>query len=290
MRVLVLGISGMLGHTVFRVLSENTQLDVYGSLRNQELTKMFDPKLHSKIIPFLDVLNQKLLSDTIIDLKPEVVINCIGVVKQYVDSKDPLVALPLNSMLPHQLLKFCTPINARVIHISTDCVFSGKKGNYVESDISDAEDLYGRSKYIGELNDFKNAITIRTSIIGHELSTHKSLIDWFLSKNSSVKGFRRAIFSGLPTIELAYIIDKYVLPNKNLYGLYHVSAKPINKFELLSLVAKVYKKNIQIVADDELKIDRSLNSDRFTSETGYTVPDWSILIKKMYDNRDSKVK
>lgn len=285
MRVLILGISGMLGSRVFRTLSKNNTLEVFGSLRSPDVLPCFKPELHSRILTGLDVLNTSKLEETIQSLRPQVIINCVGLVKQLGSSKDPLVALPLNSMMPHQLVRLAATFGARVIHISTDCVFSGRKGAYTEADFSDAEDLYGRSKYIGELNDFDNAVTLRTSIIGHELSTNKSLIDWFLSQENKVKGFRKAVFSGLPTIELAEVIENFVIPNAALKGLYHVSAAPINKYELLKLVAQVYGKKIEIVPDDELVIDRSLNSQRFSGATGYMAPEWLTLINKMYSSR-----
>ncbi|MBA2628810.1 MAG: sugar nucleotide-binding protein, partial [Rickettsiaceae bacterium] len=168
------------------------------------------------------------------------------------------------------------------IHISTDCVFSGSEGSYTEDDFPDAYDLYGRSKLLGEV-DYPNAITLRTSIIGHELSGNRSLINWFLSQDKKASGFTKAIYSGLPTIELAEIIDKYVIPRPQMHGLYHVSSEPINKYELLKLVRDVYTKDIEIEPSDKLIIDRSLNSERFRNETGYKPPIWSKLVQKMYE-------
>jgi dTDP-4-dehydrorhamnose reductase len=214
-----------------------------------------------------------------------VIINCVGLIKQLATANDPLVVLPVNSMYPHQLAAICEQRGARLVHISTDCVFNGHKGNYVESDLSDATDLYGKSKYIGELNDKPHAITLRTSIIGHELNSSTGLIEWFLSQSGSVKGFKRAIFSGLPTVELARVIKDYVISRPDLYGLYHVSAEPISKFDLLKLVAKIYGKEIEIFPESEFIIDRSLNSERFQSETGYQAPVWSDLVTKMKDSK-----
>ncbi|MBC7419423.1 MAG: SDR family oxidoreductase [Bdellovibrio sp.] len=285
MRVLVLGVTGMLGSTVFKLLSESSAHEVYGTARSNTYQNYFSKDQVSKIIADVDVLNFSELNRTIEKLKPEVIINCIGLVKQLAEVKDPLVCLPLNSMLPHQLIQVATKINARVIHISTDCVFSGKNGHYLETDFPDAEDLYGRSKYIGELQDFKNAITLRTSIIGHELHSNRSLVDWFLSQKNNVKGFRKAIFSGLPTIEMAHIICDFVMTKPDVYGLYHVSAAPINKYDLLKLVAEVYQKQIEITPDDTVQIDRSLDSKRFTAATGYQAPAWPELIQRMYKNK-----
>lgn len=175
---------------------------------------------------------------------------------------------------------------ARLIHFSTDCVFSGKQGQYKEDDFADAYDLYGRTKYLGEV-DYENAITLRTSIIGHELESKRSLVDWFLNQSSEVKGFRKAIFSGLPTIEIARIVREYVIPNPKLRGLYHLSVDPISKYDLLRMVGTIYGKDIAIIPDDELIIDRSLNSDRFRSATGFKPKPWLELVEAMHNEYGS---
>ena len=189
--------------------------------------------------------------------------------------------LPINSLLPHRLARHCGAFNARLIHVSTDCVFDGAKGNYVESDVSNATDLYGMSKLIGEVAG-TNAITLRTSIIGHELSTRHGLVEWFLAQTGSVNGFTKAYFSGLPTIELATIIRDHVLPRPTMNGLYHVAAARISKYDLLRQVAETYHKSIEIIPDDALVIDRSLNGSRFNEATGYVAPGWISLIEKMH--------
>jgi dTDP-4-dehydrorhamnose reductase len=176
----------------------------------------------------------------------------------------------------------CKATGARLVHISTDCVFSGEKGGYLESDFPDAYDLYGRSKLLGEV-DYPHAITLRTSIIGRELSGHRSLVGWFLAQQGTVQGFTGAIFSGLPTMELARVINEYVLPRPDLHGLYHVATQPINKYDLLKLVAKTYGKDTEIVPSDRLTIDRSLNADRFREATGYVAPEWPVLVQNMHD-------
>jgi dTDP-4-dehydrorhamnose reductase len=214
--------------------------------------------------------------------RPDVVINCIGMVKQLAAAVDPLVVLPVNALLPHRLARLCEVAGARLVHISTDCVFSGVKGMYTEADVPDVTDLYGLSKYIGEV-DYPHAITLRTSIIGHELSGSQSLVGWFLSQREGVRGFRRAIFSGLPTVELALVIRDYVIPRPELHGLYHVSAKAINKYELLRLVANVYGKSVEIHPDDQFVIDRSLDSTLFCQATGYHPKEWSELIQLMHE-------
>jgi dTDP-4-dehydrorhamnose reductase len=280
MKILVLGVSGMLGNAVFRYFSEDKQYDVFGSARSSSVCKKFPATLAEKIVVGVDVDNQDSLALLFAKVRPDVVVNCIGLIKQLAEANDPLQAIPINSLLPHRLARLCDIAQARLIHISTDCVFSGTKGNYREADSSDAKDLYGRSKYLGEV-DYPHAITLRTSIIGHELSGANGLVGWFLSQSGVVKGFTHAIFSGFPTIELAHIIRDVVVPRPELSGLYHVAAAPISKFDLLTLVADVYQKDTQIVPDAKLVIDRSLNPEKFQAATGYVAPTWSELVKKM---------
>ena len=191
-------------------------------------------------------------------------------------------AISINALLPHRLARLCDVVSARLVHMSTECVFAGTKALYREEESPDAKDLYGLSKYLGEV-DYPHAITLRTSIIGHELDSAHGLIGWFLAQNGAVKGFTRAIFSGLPTVELARVIRDFVIPNPELHGVYHVSAEPIAKYDLLQLVAQIYEKNIVINPDDSLVIDRSLNSDRFRKITGYQPSGWPELIRRMHE-------
>lgn len=280
-KVLVLGVSGMLGNAVFRMLSASDNLNVVGTARSSGVLRHLAPALHSGIVLGGDVENLDRLAELFAKVRPEVVINCIGLVKQLAEAGDPLSAIPVNSLLPHRLARLCAIGGARLIHVSTDCVFSGRKGAYLESDIPDAEDLYGRSKLLGEV-DYPHAVTLRTSIIGHELSSAHGLVNWFLSQSGSVSGFTRAIFSGLPTVELAGVIRDFVLPDPTLSGVYHVSVDPIAKYDLLKLVAQVYSKQIEIVPNDTLIIDRSLDSSRFREATGYLPDSWDALVKKMH--------
>lgn len=280
MKIMVLGVTGMLGNAMFRVLSEKQSLVVSGTARGEGARRYFAGDFAEKIITGVDVENQDSLVRAFAMAKPDVVVNCIGLVKQLADANDPLQAVPLNTLLPHRLAALCKVAGARLIHISTDCVFSGATGNYQESDFPDAYDLYGRSKLLGEV-DYPNAITLRTSIIGHELTGGRSLVGWFLMQQGSVQGFTKAIFSGLPTMELATVVRDVVLDCCELRGLYHVAAKPINKFDLLNLVAKAYGKDIQIIPSEQLVIDRSLCAEKFRLATGYVAPEWPVLIKRM---------
>lgn len=285
MKILILGVTGMLGSTVFRVFSSDAGHETWGTVRSCSALRNFPVASQERLLIGVDVLDQDALVEVLAKVRPDVVINCVGLIKQLADAKDPLTALPINAMLPHRLARLCALSGARLIHISTDCVFSGRKGGYLESDVSDAEDLYGKSKYIGELHDLPHAITLRTSIIGHELNSNHSLVDWFLSQEGSTRGFSKAIFSGLPTAELARVMKDFVLPHPELNGLYHVSAEPIAKLDLLTLIASQYGKSIEIRPDAALVIDRSLNSERFTQATGYKAPTWPQLIELMHATR-----
>ena len=282
MKILILGVTGMLGNTVFKVLSTHPSYRVWATLRKPTMLSHFDEIEQKRLISDVDVLDTERLTEVLEQVRPDVVINCVGLIKQLDNANDPLVVLPINALFPHQLAALCAKIGARLIHISTDCVFNGRKGLYREEDTSDAEDLYGKSKYIGELHNMPHAVTLRTSIIGHELDSTDSLVDWFLSQTEVVKGYEKAIFSGFPTVELARVIKDFVIPRPELHGLFHVSSDPIDKYALLSLIADIYNKKIDIIADDKVHIDRSLNSDKFRQATGYHPPSWPRLIEKMY--------
>lgn len=281
MRVLVLGASGMLGNAMVRVLSEKEEWEVFGTLRSSGAVRFFSPEVAERLVTGVDIENHDVLVRLFAQIRPDVVVNCIGLVKQLADADDPLLAIPINSLLPHRLARLCDLAGARLVHMSTDCVFSGRKGGYRESDPSDAEDLYGKSKFLGEV-DYPHAITLRTSIIGHELQGVHSLIGWFLSQEQQCKGFIKAIYSGLPTVVLARLVRDVIIPQTGLSGLYHVASRPISKYDLLCLVAKTYGKSIEIIPDGSLVIDRSLNAERFREATGYVAPDWPELIKAMY--------
>jgi dTDP-4-dehydrorhamnose reductase len=272
----------MLGHTVLRLFATKGRYGVAGSARTEAGRQLLQPDLRDFVVSGVDVENLDSLTALFAAVLPTVVINCVGVVKQAAESKDPLVSLPINSLLPHRLARLCAVAGARLLHVSTDCVFSGSKGLYRERDQPDAVDLYGQSKALGEV-DYPHAVTLRTSIIGHELRGARSLIGWFLSQTGPVRGYTRAIFSGLPTVELARVMHDLVLPNAGLHGVYHVSAEPIDKFSLLQLVAKQYGKAIQISSDEELVLDRSLDSSRFRAATGYAPPAWPELIARMHE-------
>jgi len=281
MRILVLGASGMLGNAMLRVMSKQEAWSIFGTVR------VADPTLQAAapravLIPGVHADHPDSLLAAFSRARPDVVINCAGLVKQFSNADDTLVAVPINTLLPHRLARICEVAGARLVHVSTDCVFSGKQGNYSESDVADAQDVYGRSKLLGEV-DYPHAVTLRTSIIGHELRSSHGLIDWFLSQRARVRGYTEAIFSGLPTCELARVIRDFVIPHASLRGIYHVASEPISKYELLRLVNVVYGKALEIEPDDTVKICRSLNADRFREVTGYVAPSWPELVTRMRD-------
>jgi dTDP-4-dehydrorhamnose reductase len=282
-KILILGGTGMLGHVLLRYLSEHSGYDVYASARNLTgLQKHFSQNIfHRFRMDPVDAHYFDSVIRALASIQPDIVINCIGIIKQLPSSSDPLTAITVNAQLPHRISLICRTAGARLIHISTDCVFNGKKGMYKEKDESDAEDLYGRTKYLGELS-YQHCVTLRTSIIGHELKGRYGLIEWFLAQNEKVHGFRKAIYSGFPTIEIARIVHDYVLPNPGLSGIYHVSSAPISKYELLRLTAQKYDKEIEIEPDDDFMVDRSLDSSAFREATGYRPPAWDNLIDMMY--------
>ncbi len=280
--VLVLGASGMLGNAMLRLYSQTEGYRALGTVRSARAMRLLPEALQAALIVGVDVENFDSLSRGIALAQPDVVINCIGVVKQLSEADDPLTAIPINSLLPHRLARLCALAGARLVHVSTDCVFSGDKGMYTEADHADADDLYGRSKFLGEV-DYPHAVTLRTSIIGHELDGARSLIGWFLAQRGQVKGFTKAVFSGLPTVELARVVRDFVLPRPELHGTYHVSADPINKYDLLRLVAQAYASGTAIVPDASVVIDRSLDSGRFRQATGYKPLPWPDLVKRMHE-------
>ena len=277
----------MLGSTFFRYLSENENYHLYGTVRDDQkknLVRQTCPD--GEILIFNKFLDEGLLEKLFYEIKPDFVINCIGIIKQSNNSIDTSSYITINSLFPHLLSNINEKYNSKLIQISTDCVFSGKKGMYSEQDIPDASDIYGRSKLLGELVDNKKNLTIRTSIIGHEIQSFNSLLNWFLSQTNDIKGFSRAIFSGFTTLELAKIFENYILPNDRLAGLLHISSNPINKYNLLLKIKDIYEKEISIMKDEIVQIDRSLNSKVFREMTGFSPKSWDSMIMEMkeYNN------
>jgi dTDP-4-dehydrorhamnose reductase len=272
MRVLILGAGGMLGHKVWQVF--RGRFDCYAAVRTRLPVPLFDD---DRVIDGFEAGDFDGVMRLIDRVRPDVVVNCIGVVKQLAAAHDPIVSITLNSLFPHVVARACAKAGARMIHISTDCVFSGSRGNYGEDDLPDATDLYGRSKLLGEVTD--GALTIRTSIIGRELRTANGLVEWFLAnRGGSVRGFTRAIFSGVTTATLADTLAEVIEHHAGLRGLYHVAAAPISKYDLLVTLNKALGSEVAIEPDDSVVIDRSLDATRFRSATRLAPPPWQEMI------------
>ncbi len=276
----------MLGHKLLTELSRSSYLEVHASMRQPDnIYKAFSNRFPRKIHCGIEAENFDSIRNILSCENPDIVINCIGLIKQ--KKPNPVKAITINALLPHKIAEVCAQSGSMLIQLSTDCVFSGKKGNYSETDFPDASDLYGRSKILGEL-EYPHCLTIRTSIIGHELRGKQSLLEWFLGEKNTVKGFANAIFSGFPTIEIARIIKNIIMNNSKLSGLFHISSNQISKYDLLSLIAKKYKKNIIIKSYPDFRINRSLDGSKFSKLTGYTPPSWKELIDMMYNDYKSE--
>lgn len=281
MKILIIGGQGMLGHQLFLTLKQRHHVCV--TLREDlSAYKIYNLYDRSNSYTEIDVCDRDALQNVLSEFQPQVVINAVGVVKQLKLAKEAIPSIEINALFPHRLALMCKQFNARMVHISTDCVFSGKKGQYTENDFSDAEDLYGRSKFLGEVHE-AHCITIRSSIIGLELSRKTGLIEWFLAQKGVIKGFKKAIYSGITTKEMSRVIEMILTDFPNMSGVWHVSSDTsINKFQLLTQFSLLLKRNdIEIIPDDDFVCDRSLVSDRFKAATGYKAPDWSSLLMEL---------
>lgn len=283
MRLLLLGAAGMLGHKLLQVLS--ARLSIIGTVRGNVAEYRYHPVLSPDILKgHIDASDISTVEKVIEECEPDVVINCIGIVKQLPAAHDPLQSIAINALFPHQLAHICQQRGIRLIHISTDCVFSGQKGYYHEDDFADADDLYGRTKYLGEV-DYENALTLRTSIIGRELGTSHGLIEWFLGQDGgTVSGYTNAIFSGLTTNALSDVIATIITDYPEMRGVWHVASEPISKYDLLKLVKTVYNLSIEIQPDNSVVIDRSLNGSRLRENTNIIIPSWQTMIEQMHQD------
>jgi dTDP-4-dehydrorhamnose reductase len=278
MRLLVLGGQGMLGHKLWEIAAAQG-VEAWATVRRPAGPLM----VPDRAVTLTDVTDPAALTAALAGVRPDVIVNCVGIVKQSSLAVDPVSSIAINALLPHQLAAWCRAAGARLIHVSTDCVFSGRRGHYTEADLTDAEDLYGRSKNLGEAG--APALTIRTSMIGRELSGRHGLVEWFLGESGPVRGYRRAIFSGLTTIELARVILDVIRLHPGLEGLYHVAADPIDKHALLEQIGAAFGHRAAIVPADEPVVDRSLDGRRFLTATGRRVPGWPEMIRDLAADR-----
>ena len=283
MKILILGGSGMLGHRLWLNLSKEheTWITVRGDGSRIPDHPVFPRKY---IRTDVDALNFDQVIRALASIQPDLVINCIGLIKQMGHiARDPIFSISLNALLPHRISLICRTAKIRMIHFSTDCVFSGRRGNYLVTDQSDAEDLYGRTKLLGEVS-YPHTVTLRSSIIGRELKTRLGLIEWFLHQREPIHGYKNAIYTGFTTDEMSKILLNFVMPNPELSGVYHVSSHPISKYDLLMLVREKLHLDTDIIPDEDFRCDRSLDSSRFRSLTGYTPPSWEQMIEELAAN------
>ncbi len=285
MKILILGGEGMLGHELLLSLSQRHS--VKATVRQSPLAyAQFGLFNETNTYFDVDVLDQNNLMQAMVDFQPEAVINAVGIVKQRHLAKESIPSLEINALLPQRLSLICRAIGARLIQLSTDCVFSGKKGFYTEEDKPDPEDIYGQTKLLGEVNN-QHAVTIRSSIIGLELTRKTSLIEWYLAQKGEIKGFRKAIYSGITTMEMSRLIELILTRHPDLHGIWHVASKPINKFDLLNVLnARLQRDDIKIIPSDELVCDRSLCGDKFTKLTGYKPPTWDQMLTELAERID----
>lgn len=283
MKILIFGGNGMLGHKLVQVLGK--KFDVWTTFRGK-FREIPDGHYLKKdrVFENVDVQDEENYREVVKNLRPDVILNAVGVIKQKAEAKDVVKTLEINSIFPHKVGEIARELDARFITFSTDCVFSGKKGNYTETDISDVFDLYGKSKNFGEVSG-KNCLTLRTSIIGREISNTKSLVEWFLSqKGNKIEGFTKAIYSGFPTVVLAEIISDIISKYRDLEGIYHLSSDPISKYDLLNLIKTRLDLDIKIEPAGSVRIDRSLDSSKFRAETGFEPESWESMIERMFED------
>jgi dTDP-4-dehydrorhamnose reductase len=279
MRILVLGGDGMLGHQIFSHLRKNH--DVKVTLRlSMDFYKEFHIFTIDNSYSNVDVRSGDKLIEVIVEFQPDAIVNAIGIIKQRRSASESIPSIEINSLFPHRLAQACKTGNVKLIHLSTDCVFSGKKGNYREEDTADSEDLYGRTKQMGEVID-DHCLTLRTSMIGPELHRKHSLLEWFLAQKGTIKGFKKAIFSGFTTFELSRIIERLIVQYPTAHGLYHVSADPISKYDLLWMIKKKKCLPVDIEPDTDFVCDRSLDSSKFKRDFKYIPPSWPDMIDEL---------
>ena len=283
MKILVLGGEGMLGHKMYQTLLSRYPDTTCTVAR--PLSALFYQRIdlfrQGRVIDEIDAMDFPRLHEILDAERPGYIVNCIGMIKQREASKAAIPSITLNSLLPHKLAEWAGGWGGRVFHFSTDCVFSGRDGGYTETSPSDAEDLYGKSKYLGEVA-VENALTLRTSIIGRELANFRSLLEWFLSqKGKSVRGFKKVIYSGVTTNYMADLVSRIVSEHPTLYGLYQVTSPAISKFDLLCMIRDAFRLDIEIVPDENGVSDRSMVGDAFLRATGYRSPDWPGLVAQL---------
>jgi len=285
-KIVVLGGAGMLGHKMFQKLRERfagTVCTVREDIRNPPFDRI-ELLQGNDILHGVDVRDFHALGAVLSSFRPQFVVNCVGVVKQRAEAAIPIPCITTNSLMPHKLAELVAGWGGRLIHFSTDCVFSGMRGGYTEEDLSDAQDLYGKTKFLGEVTA-AHALTLRMSIIGREITQHRSLLDWLLAQNhGKIRGFRRVVYTGVTTNHLAELVASIIQEYHGLAGLYHVASEPISKHDLLCLLRDAYRLDVQIEPDDLVVSDRSMRCDKLRDAIGYKCPPWLVLVRQLADD------
>jgi len=289
-KILILGANGMIGHKVYQVLSKY-HTDVWAHQRKliNSNDKIFF-KNKSKVVQGLDLSNFNKLEECLNSLMPDIIINAAGITIRRGVNESLFKSIILNSALPHFLNTWVEKNNRRLIHFSTDCVFSGNEGSYEENTDLDAQDVYGKTKGLGEVIS-KHTITLRGSMIGRELNNRTELLEWFLSKkNVEVKGYSNVIYSGITTLQMAHFVNKIILNFPNLAGLFNVASKPITKFDLLILLNKHFDNNSKIIKDETYISKKNLVANKFYNTTNFRIPDWEDMIIELKNDTDNNYK
>ena len=275
MKILILGADGMIGHKMAQSLSH---FDLY--LNSRSKSNYLHEYFPSSTLSNFDFLNQN-IEDLIVKISPDYIINAVGITirRGASDNKETNF---LNSQLPKKIDFWCKENQKKQIHFSTDCVFSGEKGNYNDLDLPDAKDDYGKSKGEGEINS-NSTITIRSSMIGREIYNKTELLEWVISnKNKKIKGFDNAIYSGVTTLWMSNTVNEIIKNYPDLYGIYNISSPPISKYDLIAKINIYFKLNIKLERDSSYYSNKSLNSDRFFSGTNFTKPNWDEMLNDLY--------
>jgi dTDP-4-dehydrorhamnose reductase len=270
----------MLGHKLCQILSRD--LEVWATFRDSPRPL---PALYRDTRPLfgVDAVAFDSVADALGRVRPDVVVNAVGIVKQRAEAHDPIPSITVNALFPHRVAALCAASSARFIHFSTDCVFSGRRGRYREEDEPDPVDLYGRSKLLGEVAG-AGALTLRTSIVGRELEQRSGLLEWFLHAGERVPGYTRVIWSGLTTNRLAAIVRELIRTRTPVEGLYHVSMAPLSKHDVLVGFREAFGRRTEIVPDPGPVLDRSLDSTRFWSRTGFNQPSWNDMLAELAED------
>lgn len=287
MRVFLVGANGMLGATLFRYLGGDDAIHLCGSMRgdpSRSTIASLPRGPNTKLLGGLSGPDSEQFAQAVADFSPDVIVNCVGWRRRPQNVAETAEMIAANSLWPHRLAALAAQKGARMVHFSTDGVFSGRRGHYREADTPDPVDAYGCSKWLGE-PDYRHCLTLRTSMIGHAFFESDQLVDWLVRQKGAIHGYRNAIFSGLPTIEIANIVKTIVLPRVELSGVWHLASAPISKFDLIEMIAERYELHVEVAAVDEPVIDRSLDPTRFRETTGYIAPPWPELVDRMHRSR-----